>query len=84
MTWVRPIFCSRCTSLAVVVIEGGRTGRYPIRSAVACERHRAAIERWAARAGRVRVIDVEQPTAKQQGPVQQTLFDLDGTGGTRP
>lgn len=80
MTWVRPIFCSRCTALAVVMIEGGRTGRYATRSAVGCDKHRAAIERWAAAAGRIRVTDVEQPTAKKRRPVQQTLFDLDGTG----
>jgi hypothetical protein len=82
MTWIRPIFCSRCTALAVVLIEGGRRGRYAIRSAVACERHRSAVEKWAAHVGRIRVTEVEQPTAKTPRPVQQTLFNLDGTGGT--
>jgi hypothetical protein len=80
MTWVRPIFCSRCTSLAEFAIEGGRAGRYATRSALACDTHRAAIERWAARAGKVRVTEVEQPTSKKPRPVQQTLFDLNQDG----
>jgi hypothetical protein len=81
MTWVRPVLCSRCTALAVVLIEGGRTGRYAIRSAVACDTHRSAVQKWAARGGQVRMTEVEQPTAQQPRPVQQTLFNLDGTGG---
>jgi hypothetical protein len=68
--------CARCIHPAVVLIAAGSATLS--RSAAACAKHRAAVEKWAGIAGRVRVTPVHQPEPAPPAVVQDTLFDLDG------
>lgn len=61
-----PIYCSRnnCSELASVEIEAG-TADTELRRAVACDRHRSAVRRWAARVGHPSTTIIDQPIVGQ-------------------
>ena len=61
-----PIYCSRnaCTNLATVEIEAGSAST-ELRRAVACDQHRSAVRRWAARVGFPQSTPIDQPMLGQ-------------------
>ena len=54
-----PIYCARCQTLATAQIDAG-TPDGERRSATACDRHTAAVRRWAARVGTPRTTSIDQ------------------------
>ncbi|GAA4963805.1 hypothetical protein [Actinoplanes utahensis] len=72
MTAPLPIYCSRngCAVPATVEIEAG-TVDTELRRAVACDRHRSAVRRWAARVGHPTSTPIDQPMVGQL-----TLFSV--------